>query len=326
MDESPLMARSQPTSSRELPGVAYVGLGILLGAAYVAFDLWAEAKLEHGTLTGALGSTHAVVDHLLPLLSGALLGVCVYQLRLRKRLHAAEEAASRAEALRSRLSRIERDQAVWILAASVLHELNNPLHALGLLLDEQAASDDDPARRAELGARARAQMNRILSPLSALRTLRTGADPDIQDVALERLVKSVADELSALVVQSPVQVEVECEAPLQANVDPSYVRTILENLLDNSLHALSASGGGNVTIRLYAEGSRAVVEVTDDGPELSEETRATLFDPLRSTKSHGLGLGLPIARALARALDGELALDSRLRKAFRLELPREMEP
>jgi len=63
------------------------------------------------------------------------------------------------------------------------------------------------------------------------------------------------------------------------------------------------------------------------GPRLRRRTAArlgvaaTLFEPLRSTKTHGLGLGLPIARALARAMHGDLLLEDTDRKAFRLELP-----
>lgn len=313
----------------------YVAVGSLLGAAYVAFDVWAERRLARGTLTGALAGAHDLVDHLLPLLLGAALGLCVYQLRLRERLaHAenaaaraaaeatrAEEEAARAESLRVRLSHIERDQAVWILAASLLHEINNPLHALGLLLDEQAACAGEPERRAELGDRARAQMNRILSSLSALRTLRVAGEPDLQELSLDRLVQSIAEEVTALAASHDVEVVVEAQEPVAGAGDATYVRTILENLLDNSLHALGPQQGGRVSLSVRVEGGRAVIRVEDDGPELAPEARAALFDPLRSTKSQGLGLGLPISRALARAMRGELTLDPLARKAFRLELP-----
>jgi len=103
--------------------------------------------------------------------------------------------------------------------------------------------------------------------------------------------------------------------------DLGYLRAILENLLDNSLHSLRAGKGGVVTMKLSTETGRAIVHVVDDGPDLEPEVRATLFDPLRTTKSHGLGLGLPIARALARAMHGELSLEPAARKSFRLELP-----
>ena len=64
-----------------------------------------------------------------------------------------------------------------------------------------------------------------------------------------------------------------------------------------------------------------MVRVLDDGPPLDAAARATLFEPLRSTKTQGLGLGLPIARALARAMRGDLVLEEADHKAFRLELP-----
>lgn len=127
--------------------------------------------------------------------------------------------------------------------------------------------------------------------------------------------------MGSLAAEEGLVVRTECAQPVVASADPSYVRTIVENLLDNSLHALRAGAGGSVTIRVGSEDGRAVVRVCDDGPPLDPAARATLFEPLRSTKTQGLGLGLPIARALARAMRGDLSLEEVELKAFRLELP-----
>jgi len=305
---------------KEWPLASYVLLGVLAGAVYVGFDLISEAKLSAGTLTGPLASAHSLIDHLIPVLAGALIGLSIHQRRLRSRLAAAEAAAGRAEALRARLLRVERDQAVWVLAAAVLHELNNPLHALGLLLDEYQACAHDSAERAELVERAHAQVRRALAHLETLRSMQGSAEPEAQPIALERVLGTLAADVSALAEPSIV-VRTSCPAPVTINADPGYLRAILENLLDNSLHALRAAQGGVVTLSLSTEADRAIVRVADDGPALEPSMRATLFDPLRTTKSHGLGLGLPIARALARAMHGELSLDSAATKCFRLELP-----
>ncbi len=121
--------------------------------------------------------------------------------------------------------------------------------------------------------------------------------------------------------EAAVLVRAECPTQVMISADPGYLRAILENLLDNSLHSLRAAQGGVVTMTLSTEPGRAVVHVVDDGPALDPSVRATLFDPLRTTKSHGLGLGLPIARALARAMHGELSFDpAEAVKSFRLEL------
>jgi signal transduction histidine kinase len=216
--------------------------------------------------------------------------------------------------------KVERDQAVWVLAAAVLHELNNPLHALGLLLDEYQACADDSAQRAELVERAHAQVRRALAHLETLRSMQGSGEPEAQPIALDRVLGSLAADVSAL-GETAVLVRAECPAQVMIDADPGYLRAILENLLDNSLHSLRAVPGGVVTLTLSTEADRAVVRVIDDGPALDPSVRATLFDPLRTTKSHGLGLGLPIARALARAMHGELSLDATAEKSFRLELP-----
>jgi two-component system, NtrC family, C4-dicarboxylate transport sensor histidine kinase DctB len=312
----------------ELRLVAYIALGAAAGLVYVVFDVLSEAKIRSGTLTGPLAGAHDIVDHTFPVLVGILLGVGAHYLRLRAQLFAAEEAAGRAEALRVRLQKVERDQAVWVLAAAILHEVNNPLHALGLLLDElPACAARDDARRDDLIARARAQAERALSQLRLLRSVGGVGEPELQRIARDRVVGALADDVGSLAREDGLSVRLECERPVRASADPAYVRTILENLLDNSLHSLrgrldAAQGGGSITIHLGVEDGRAVVRVRDDGPPLDPGVRATLFEPLRTTKAHGLGLGLPIARALARAMRGDLALDEGDgHKSFRLELP-----
>jgi signal transduction histidine kinase len=147
---------------------------------------------------------------------------------------------------------------VWVLVAAVLHELNNPLHALGLLLDEQAACTDDEARRADLVERARAQAERALSHLRVLRSMRSTGEPELQRVALDRILGSLAGEIGSLAAEDGLVLRVDCAHPVQVTADPTYVRTILENLVDNGLQSLRGGGvGGSITIRLAVEGGLA---------------------------------------------------------------------
>ena len=301
--------------------VFYVLAGAFAGALYVVFDIFSESRLESGTLTGAMASAHRFVDRIVPISAGALLGVCAHYLQLRAQLARVSEAAGRAEALSIRLQKVERDQAVWVLAAAVLHELNNPLHALGLLLDEHAACSSDEKARSDLLKRARAQTDRALHPLTILRSMRSLAEPDFERIGLNQIVGALADDVRALATARAIVVKFDADRAVAANADPMYVRTILENLLDNSLHALRDATGGRIEIRLSIERERATVRVTDNGPPLDAAVRATLFEPLRTTKKQGLGLGLPIARALARAMGGDLSFDDARQKSFLLELP-----
>jgi signal transduction histidine kinase len=310
--------RGRTTDARLL---VYVLLGTLAGVVYVLFDIFSESRLESGTLTGAMAKAHSVIDRIVPILAGALLGVCAHYLKLRAQLASAQAAAARAEALKIRLQRVERDQAVWVLVAAVLHELNNPLHALGLLLDELDTSEGDEALRVDLVTRARAQADRALAQLGILRSMRKLAEPEFESVGLHQVVGVLAKDVGAVAAEYGLVVRVDAEHPVQANADPKYVRTILENLLDNSMHALRGIAGGLIEIRLEVGQERALVRICDNGPPLDQTVRDSLFEPLRTTKTHGLGLGLPIARALARAMGGDLSFDDANEKTFLLELP-----
>src|SRR5580658_2445828 len=99
----------RPARVRDRRLFLYVGLGLLVGVAAVVFDLLSETRIGQGTLTGPLASAHAVVDHTLPILFGGLLGVSAHYLRLRTELADARELAGRADALRTRLQKVERD-------------------------------------------------------------------------------------------------------------------------------------------------------------------------------------------------------------------------
>jgi signal transduction histidine kinase len=308
--------------TREARLLIYVAVGALAGASYVLFDVVSEARIGRGTLTGPLERAHTLVDRTLPILVGGLLGVSAHYLRLRAKLTAAEEAAARSEGLNMRLQRVERDQAVWVLVATVLHELNNPLHALGLLLDELSATTD-PKQTAELVGRARAQADRALAHLRMLRSMRRTGEPEFVEVALDRVLRELGDEVALLAQGEGFTVRVECDEPVKARADATYVRTIVENLVGNSLRSLRGGTGDHISIRLGKDGPRAVVRVSDNGSPLVVASADALFEPLGGTKREGLGLGLPIARALARAMRGDLIVEDLAGKTFRLELPLE---
>jgi len=314
------MAEASLPTTRDFRLTLYVAVGALLGGCYVLFDIVSESRIRAGTLTGLMADAHTLVDRLSPVLVGILLGVCAHYFRLRARLSSAERAAARA---RARLQKVERDQAVWVLAAAMLHELNNPLHAIGLLADELAEpeTEGDAARRKTIVGRIRAQIDRARAHLQTLRAMRTTGEPDVQPVTLEGVIGSVAEEVAPVAGASGVVVEARCERSVSASADPTYVRVILENLVDNALAALREGGGARLTIQLAEESGRAVVRVRDDGPPIDTKIEPALFEPLRTTKTHGLGLGLPIARALARAMHGDLSLEDGAGKTFRLELP-----
>jgi signal transduction histidine kinase len=291
-----------------------VGAGVVAGALYAAVDYVLDRMLGAGTLTGSLEYVHMIWFLTLPIATGAALGLTMY--RRRDRADAALREASRADSLRSKLERVERDQAVWVMAAAVLHEVNNPLHALGLLLDE-AADGESPEKLLE---RARAHVDRIGKHVQTLRDLPRAGAPTSEGFELRALVDRVVAERALACAETHVQVVVHGSA--RGLADPSHVRVIVENLVDNGIHVLRDASSRQLDLELAQDGNGVVLRVRDSGPGVQEERHA-LFEALRTTREGGLGLGLPVARALARAMDGEVELESSRVGAtvFALRLP-----
>lgn len=299
--------------------------GFTAGFAYTLLDSYLDNTfgVQVSAPVRPVEVLHAIIDFVLPAITGALLGVAVHYVRLRAKM--AELEKRRADDLTGDLHKIQRDQAVWVISASLLHELKNPLHALGLLLDEVLDEDNaEPEHQKQLLLRARTQVERITRELATLRALPSSTPPEVPSVNLEGIVREACGAFSQKSPHIPMVFHVEPNQDSATRANPAYVRIILENLLENAADALSM---GNVPIEprievsLIRDGSWCRVEVSDNGPGVDAETRKRLFEPLKTTKLKGMGLGLSIARALARAMGGDLQMvEQPVGVKFRLSL------
>lgn len=305
-----------------------IALGLLFGAAYVALDAYLDRSVGPlgSSLEGPIDLLHGVIDFVMPLVSGALVGVLVHYIGVRARV--AELERQRADELTTRLHKIERDQAVWVISASLLHDLKTPLHALGLLLEEIGELPPEAvAERQALLSRAHAQSERLVDHLGTLRSLPAVPKPEVPGAELLRAARTFSEPLRVLAEQRGALLSVEGSEVL-ARFHPSYLRIILENLVMNALDASSESkdpslGQHKVQMIVHSSSEGAWLDVRDTGPGLAAEQKEHLFEPLRTTKSEGLGLGLSIARGLARAMGGDLVLvEGSAGTCFRLRLGR----
>lgn len=314
---------SSPLSTSRV--LVYIVLGVVGGALYAVLNTTLDTLGAQGRNFGMLGAIHGVVDRGIPILTGALIGVGVHYFHVRSALARAE--ALRAQSLHDRLHRFERDQAVWIVAAATLHEVNNPLHSLGLLLDELAhLGPAEESMRAEVLTSARANADRVRERLMALKAAADGARPQASSITLGEEVELLVAEMEPLMRPRRITLSVDQSQPILVHGDALFLRIILENLLRNALDAVQ-DRDGRLDVQVLGEGQDAVVQVSDDGPGISAEMASRLFEPLSSHKTRGLGLGLSIARALARSMGGELSLVERSgwSTSFSLKLPKEAE-
>ncbi|HEX7021144.1 MAG TPA: ATP-binding protein, partial [Gemmatimonadaceae bacterium] len=116
---------------------------------------------------------------------------------------------------------------------------------------------------------------------------------------------------ASLLTQDPawreIDIEVEGSAPA-VPADPDMLRIVFQNLLINSAHAMN--GKGRIRVAVGSSESECRIAFSDSGPGIPNEVREKIFTPFFTTKARGSGLGLPTAKRLIEAHDGQLAIDS----------------
>ena len=219
-------------------------------------------------------------------------------------IHEAVEA--RDEVLRGNQAHAEE---LTMLSGELAHELKNPLANIkGLAV---LVSRDVQGKGAE---RLRVMQHEILRMEEILQEFLTFSRPlsplSQESVDLQKLCESVVSLHEGMAYARDVQVTVEAEAAVQAFCDPRKVKQILINLLQNALDV--APPHTVVAIKLtHQADARARIEMRDDGPGLSEVVKARLFQAGTTSKERGTGLGLALARGLARQHGGDLYLENR---------------
>ena len=199
------------------------------------------------------------------------------------------------------------------LMADLAHELRTPLTVLQGrlegLLDEIYPRDDDQLRRL-------LDETQVLSRL--IEDLRTLALSDAGVLVLQKepadlraLVSDVGASFDAAAARASIALRANTLADVTLEVDPVRIREVLSNLLSNALRHTPA--GGNVDVMLTNSAGRVAIEVRDTGSGLSAEELARVFDRFyKGEQSRGSGLGLTIARSLARAHGGDITAASQL--------------
>ena len=239
--------------------------------------------------------------------------------------------STRAEARETLES--ERLNALTLLAAGVAHEIGNPLNSLDIHLqllgrklrklppgDRKPLEDHLDTARAEIH-----RLDSILKQfLNAVRP--TVPRRELQDIhlLLHETLGLMEHELSS----RKISVELELAASLPpAMIDPGQFQQVFYNLIRNAYQALPA-GHGVIRILTRANDFEFVISIEDNGSGISPEHMGAIFEPYRTTKPSGSGLGLLIVRRIVREHGGEISIESQEHQGTRviIHLPRHERP
>jgi signal transduction histidine kinase len=206
---------------------------------------------------------------------------------------------------RKALLRAERLALAGEAAASLAHEIRNPLAgvAMGLQNLERDAEDLGPRIRPMVS-----ELERITRTLNEhLGALRAPAETPVE-VDVSRLVSDMV-ELLRYEAADGVQVELSVEAGVRCRTQQDRLRQVLLNLALNGLQVLEPRGG---TLRIEASrsGNGLALEVLDSGPGFPEGVLHGVTGPFASTRAGGVGLGLRLVRRMVGELGGTLELSN----------------
>ncbi len=207
--------------------------------------------------------------------------------------------------------------------AKINHDLRNMLASAQLLADRLERSDDPLVQRTA------PKLLRSLDRATDLctRTLTFGSADEPLPVRRRVRLSSLVDEVREAVVAATGGVDFTVDVPgyIYAEADSDQLFRILQNLTRNAEQAITGTGKGNeITVRAWREADGVVLDVADDGPGMPKAARENLFKAFQgSVRKGGTGLGLHIARELARGHGGDVTLlDSTCEgTTFRVTIP-----
>jgi PAS domain S-box-containing protein len=273
--------------------------------------------------------------------AGELVGFAKVTRDLTERLKAdarareAEEAQRRADESRWRADEANRAKTQFLAAMS--HELRTPLNAIGGyadLLTLGITGPVTPQQAEQLGRIKRSQQHLlgIINDLLNFSRIEAGQlSYDIGPVSVRDVVESVTQMIAPQASARGLRLESQCKTKAVAHADRAKVEQIVLNLLSNAVKFTPVGGEIVLSCETHPGEEPIVVKVRDTGPGIPEDKRDEIFEPFvqvgRSLTStgEGAGLGLAISRDLARAMGGDITVDSVVDEGsvFSLTLPGE---
>jgi signal transduction histidine kinase len=213
---------------------------------------------------------------------------------------------------RERRAQADRIMSIQTLTAGLAHEVRNPLNAAKLqleLLDRRLRREHDDPRLTQPSALAGQEIERLTQLLNDFLAFARPPELNLEDHDLAALVRHICDveRPGATTRGATLELVIPYE-PLMARCDSAKMHQIVANLVRNAVEAVTTNG--RVVVTLEGTHDRATVRVQDDGPGISPEVQARIFEPFFSTKESGTGLGMSIVHSLVSLHSGIIDLET----------------
>ncbi len=215
-----------------------------------------------------------------------------------------------------RVMQSDRTNALTLLAAGVAHEIGNPLNSLNIQLQlmERELEQLKPEARGgfqESLRVARKEVERLhLTITQFLRAIRP-TPPQLEVCQVREVLEETLAFMKQEIENRDIVVELKCPEPLpRISVDRSRIKQAFFNIIKNALQAMPKDG--LLTISLFSNDRAVGITFQDTGVGIRPEDFSRLFEPYRTTKPQGSGLGLMIVQRIIQDHGGEIEVHSQL--------------
>jgi two-component system sensor histidine kinase HydH len=207
-----------------------------------------------------------------------------------------------------RLIQSEKLAALGEMAASIAHEIKNPLTVIGGFATRLAKRQEegDVARYAGIIRDEAARLEKILGEvLDFSREMKPALQPYSINAVCEETLAIYEDDFREKGIAAAMELTAE---PCAIMADPQQLKQALINIISNSLQAMEKSGGKQLLIRTWVEHEpdRVCASITDTGGGIPAELMDNIFNPFFTTKVKGTGLGLAITNKIIKSHGGDL--------------------
>lgn len=251
-----------------------------------------------------------------------LLEIETWNRELQVRVQEKTEALHRAQ---TEIAQTEKLAALGYLAAGMAHEIRNPLNSISLFTQLLSQGAEEPETGEYLGKILR-EVDRIDGIIRKLVDAANRSRLVVDDVRIDQIVQDALEIFAPQIEARQIQVVFTCREPVPPiKADRTELEQIFTNLLMNAVEELPQRG--QIAIGIVCPDGLIEVRVMDNGGGIAPDNRDAIFKPFFSTKSRGTGIGLPVARRIARLYHGDVKIEqtSETGTTFLVTIPREQQ-
>jgi len=258
----------------------------------------AQRSTGFETSMGQDGGRYFVTSTPLFAMDGSVMGA----IAIAQNITAARKLEEMAES-RRRLSEM------GALAASMAHEIRNPLNAIGITIQRmkneiKPVENEEDYRRFIDGLRQ--EITRLNSIIEKFLAVARSVRPEMTAVSTDDLIRRAVELFSSQANSLNIKINYAGENDYTFEGDRDGLMQAMVNVIKNGIEAVGE--GGNIDINVEEKNNKVIISISDDGPGI--EDTASVLKPFHTTKKDGTGLGLSTASKILADHGGELVIES----------------